>query len=115
MRPRRPSPAQRVLAAYRKGFTSRFGEPPAMDWAKNGAQAKRLVEQHGEPVVIQLLDEFFVSADPFILRSGYDFGVFCTSISRLIVDRAMGALSPAGRVTLAACTAFLARRRQGAE
>lgn len=70
---------------YHDRFLSRFGEKPFINGGKDGLIVKRLLSTYGLEKLKGLLDAFFDSRDPYIMRAGgYTIGMFATQINKLI-------------------------------
>lgn len=74
-------------AAFRKQEWNVEHEPAPINGAKDSALAKKLLALYSYERLIQLIDAFFASSDPFIVNSGYTFGVFYSSIGKLIAAK----------------------------
>lgn len=74
-----PSDVRQVFEAYDRSFQERYHERPMINGGKDGANLKRLTARYGLPRVLELLAQFFASADPFILGTGHALGAFTSA------------------------------------
>jgi len=74
---------------------------------KDGMLIKRLLNTFSYWELVNLLDEFFRSTDPFIQRAGYTVGVFSSQINKLNSARRDNVLSDKGMATLQAGKAWI--------
>jgi hypothetical protein len=89
-RPKSPesNPSVRsFLLAYRERFKARtaHGEPPVIDWGKDGRMVKQLLRSYSYERLITMLDEFFVIDDDWTRRTGYSLSAFKHSIGSLLI------------------------------
>lgn len=83
------SDVHRFLRAYREGFRQRtpHGEPPVIDWGKDGKLAKQLLSLYSYDRLVQLLERFWTSDDAWTRRQGYSLYAFKASIGRLLIQQ----------------------------
>lgn len=82
----------RVIDGFHDRFVVKFGFKPKISGGKDGVLAKQLLawaqDDGGFATVCELLDEFFASVDPRVVRSDYTFGAFASLAQYLRVKRA---------------------------
>lgn len=85
---------QRCIDAYFRGFVGKFNPPatpteqllkPIIHGGKDGAHFKKMVATWGEPTVLALVDEFFTTTHPRVVRSDYSVGALFQCAQHLIV------------------------------
>lgn len=74
-----------LLSRYDEAYQRKFGVRAPIRPGKDAALAKQLLARYSVDQVGPWVDRFFESRDPFILRSGYTFGVFVACVGKLIV------------------------------
>ena len=74
-----PTTQRHFYTVYKK----KTGLEYVAQFGKDGAIFKNLLKTHAEAEVIALIDKFFVSQDPFILKAGFTVGVFQSQINKL--------------------------------
>lgn len=94
---------------YATRFKERFGFKPKINGGKDGKHFKEILstwkDEGGCALVISLLDEFFATRDPRVLRSDYSVGAFYSLAQYLRLaanrtdDRTMANLDAASRAT----------------
>jgi len=98
-----PNPdVRRFLYAYRTLFQehTRRGEPPVIEWGKDGKLVKSLLKLYSYERLIDLLEQFFQSHDQWIRRTGYSLAAFKTVIGQLLVSEATRAPLPRDPMTV---------------
>src|SRR5690606_4193307 len=89
------SPTNRVLAYFGDKFEAKFGAKPHLSFGKDGALAKKLVNQYGEDRVRDLIDRFFELDDDWVqTEGGYTVGVFVSQINKLLSVRPKARAEP---------------------
>jgi hypothetical protein len=80
----------RFLRAYRQEFRRHTpnGEPPVINWGKDGKLVKQLLRLYPYQRLVELLERFFLSAGEWEHMQGYSLYVFKSSIGRLLVSEA---------------------------
>ena len=76
-------PVKEFIDFYFEEFKTKFGNPPIIQGAKDGSIVKALLKTIPIEELKSLLERFFDSYDPFILKSGYTLGVFKSQINKL--------------------------------
>lgn len=89
--PKPLAPVARCMETYHRLFRERFGFAPRISGGKDGAHFKELIQLWGEPEVLRLLEHFFVTRDPRVLRSDYSVGAFYVLAQRLRIASGDGA------------------------
>ena len=74
---------KQVIDHYHNKFISVFGKKPFIDGGKDGNLVKNLLGNCSLEELLDLLDKFFDSNDPYVINSGYTLGVFKTQINKL--------------------------------
>lgn len=83
-----PNPAiKRAIDAYHTAFLKRFGFKPVIHGGKDGDHFKKLLATWDEETVLGLVDEFFTTTDPRVLRSDYSVGALFTLAQHLLLRR----------------------------
>lgn len=96
-----PRGVRAVIAQYERRFEQRTGSRPTINWGRDSAIAKELIDLNGgddtgTAKVIALLGRYFDSADDWICtKSGYTFPAFRGQVNRLAAGMAG---PPASRV-----------------
>ena len=80
-------PVRRVFEHHQRAFAAKVGAPPAYQHGKDAGIVARLLRKRGEADVLGLVDELFLTNDPFIAQSGYTFGVLESCLNKLIASR----------------------------
>ena len=82
------SDVHRLLRAYRDGFRRHtpHGEPPVIDWGKDGKLIKQLLRVYPYDRLLRLLEQFLSSDDEWCRKQGYSLYAFKASIGRLLVS-----------------------------
>ena len=86
-----PNPdVRRFLYAYRRLFQqhTRRGEPPVIDWGKDGKLVKSLLRLYSYERLIDLLEQFFQSPDQWVRKTGYSLAAFKAVIGQLLTNEA---------------------------
>lgn len=89
-----PAPTKVVIDYYHDRFVAKFNRKPNINGGKDGQVAKKLTTKYGLDEVLNLLDQFFDSEDPFIQQSGYTMGAFYSQVNKLLTA---GAVRPTKR------------------
>jgi len=98
-----PNPdVHRFLRHYRAVFRThtRHGEPPVINWGKDGKLVKGLLKLYSYERLVDLLEQFFTSPDKWVKSSDYSLSVFRASIRRLLVSEDRTARSRSDPVTI---------------
>lgn len=74
--------AQRLTAAWVKGWAAKFGEDPVVQ-PQDGKIFKTLATQKGVDLVLERLAAYFAWDDAFIEQAGYTVSMFHKSWNRL--------------------------------
>lgn len=85
---------QKVMSHFHDKFLDKFGTKPVISGKKDGNIIKTLLETYPSDRIINLLDIFFASKDPFIQTAGYTLGVFRSQINKLIVSNVTPTYKP---------------------
>jgi len=83
-----PNPdVKRFLSVYRTMFQQHttHGEPPIIDWGKDGKLVKHLLKIYSYDRLVSLLQQFFDSPDEWIRKTGYSLAAFRAVIGSLLV------------------------------
>lgn len=80
------APTGSLLQHFNAAHVARFGSKASITRGKDATLLTNLWRQRqGDPVGVELLiDAFFQTSDPFVLRSGFTVGVFVSQVGRLI-------------------------------
>lgn len=73
-----------LLSAYDSAYRRKFGVPAPIVGAKDAALAKRLLARYSSDQLAGWVERFFELPDPFIMQSGYTFGVFASCLGKVI-------------------------------
>jgi len=71
--------AHTVIKYYSMKYEEKYGIAPEITWSKDGANAKRLLQNRTYPQLCQLLDAYFISDDPYICKTNHTFSWFSSS------------------------------------
>lgn len=83
-----PNPAiKRCIDAYHQAFLQRFGFKPQIHGGKDASHFKQLLATWGEPVVMELIEDFLSTTDPRVLRSDYTVGALYNLAQHLRLRR----------------------------
>ena len=82
---------RRFLQAYRDGFRRHtlHGEPPVIDWGKDGKLVKQLLRVYPYDRLAGLLERFLSTDDEWTRKCGYSLYAFKASIGRLLVSESV--------------------------
>lgn len=74
---KRPVPVQRVIDRFHDKFLARFGfKPDPRGFGRFAKDVTTLISAWGEDEVVGLIDDFFATRDPRIVRSDYTQAAF---------------------------------------
>lgn len=84
----KPHPVRDLLTVHRNCFVEKYRDEPAKYTGKDAKHAKDLIDQRGEAKAVAIVRQAFISADPFIAKSGHSLGVIVSSAvqNRLISE-----------------------------
>ena len=82
------SDARRFLLAYQEQFSRRSarGEPPPIQWGRDGKLVKGLLAQYGLERLVELLARFFQSEDAWVRKRGYALSCFPALLPTLLME-----------------------------
>ena len=82
------SDVHRFLRAYRDGFRRHtpHGEPPVIDWGKDGKLVNHLLRVYSYDRLLRLLEQFLSSDDEWLRKQGYSLYAFKALIGRLLIS-----------------------------
>jgi hypothetical protein len=87
-------PVRDLLTVHDKLFEAKYHARPARYTAKDAKHAKDMIGQHGFDRSVALMRQFFVSADPFIAKSGHTLGVLSSVQNKIIAE--LSGVAPSG-------------------
>ncbi|MDQ3812361.1 MAG: hypothetical protein M3347_00250 [Armatimonadota bacterium] len=76
------------------------GEPPVIDWGKDGKLVKQLLKLYSYERLVDLLEQFFASPDKWIRSTGYSLAAFKAVIGQLLIKDDKNSHSRSEPVTL---------------
>ena len=104
--PKKTNPnIKRCVDLFFEKFSQKFGFPPKINGGKDGAHFKEILATWDVDVVVALVDEFFSTTDPRIVRSDYTIGAFYSLAQYLRLrgnrtdDRTLANLDAASRAS----------------
>jgi len=109
-----PPDVRQVFDAYFQLYEKRYGEKPAVNRDKDGANIKRLIRSHGLARVLELLRAYFDSVDPFVIGTGHHLGAFTSPnvFTKVMSHSKAPMLSPRTMGNAQAARRFLERYEQ---
>lgn len=81
---RKEHPIRDLLTYFDQAYRARFGKPYRVLSGKDSKLAKDLLAVYAMEDLRRWIDAFFASFDRFIRDSTYSFGVFASSVGKLI-------------------------------
>lgn len=83
-------PIKDLLSYFDRAYRARFGKPYRVLGGKDSKLAKELIAVYEIVDLHRWIDAFFISFDQFIRNSTYSFGVFASSVGKLIAAESPG-------------------------
>ena len=79
----------RFLGEYQECFARRSarGETPPIQWERDSRLVRSLLAQYGYQRLLELLDAFFHSDDPWVYKCGYALSGFPSLLPRLLMQK----------------------------